>query len=821
MGSNRSMPQLDGLEFSDREKRKLRKFMFRSAQNEFSHRNVLDDSINSDGEAEESGYSSPKKVSVVASQQSPRSPKKPEESFKYLAVVPAGFNLAIYRKFKFKSKRTKLDRRVAVVLAIDAVQTFVELDDVIRSVRQQRAAAALEKAEAAKQRAAEMAAAAAERALAAAALVRESSSLKSKNGHIYVASNLSSKVDFDVCNRMAPTSAKLVTIAAPSSSYTSNIFPSVNDSDEPSELAARDSIISSEDMNMRPSDQSGGRDSFLSKSFIDEVSVFVEKTDEERQFEMEDEDMVDPDELPRMSEDAVFSAERVSGDCYFGEAEYCSLSVAENLDLYFRQQAFCPGHEPFLRWAASEGADCLPYETTAAKTRTPQPAERYVVSFSERVIDLSSATRKVRAVSASYESLSLTGMAEGLTDKALNQKLARRKSRGSIKAENLTAALAAMALEDLAEEVDPSHCPEEREVLIVLTNLNMYLIDRKSLSDPEVLFMHAPRPLLLGMHPLHSLWCCTIFFGFQRVVLSFSEQDPVEIAVDIANANHCNEVFDSRSSDGVEEVVVNPLKDVCLSREYMIVTRDKVRTYPIITRITAEVNALRQQLKAWLCSTHPSIATDAEQLFGNVRILNQDGQLLEALQYNSSFVVEKLHLGPQERFSCDVAHYQMVFQLTDSSSSHSQSSSNNGNRHSSRSYSSVRTSWGGDKAKKNGLGGLKEVKEMVLLPRTIIITETTFLLCVEDLTRNDVQLRIIDCARLKDLCKVTVTGAAGRKMLPERLPEHGFTLQFRSQSVFSSKRKWKFYTDSALVSSRLAEVCKSRIASGMDPNSGH
>jgi len=43
----------------------------------------------------------------------------------------------------------------------------------------------------------------------------------------------------------------------------------------------------------------------------------------------------------------------------------------------------------------------------------------------------------------------------------------------------------------------------------------------------------------------------------------------------------------------------------------------------------------------------------------------------------------------------------------------------------------------------------------VAVPRTLIFTPTTFLLCDEDLTCNNVQLTVLDSASVKDVNKVS------------------------------------------------------------------
>lgn len=103
---------------------------------------------------------------------------------------------------------------------------------------------------------------------------------------------------------------------------------------------------------------------------------------------------------------------------------------------------------------------------------------------------------------------------------------------------------------------------------------------------------------------------CTIYFGFQRCALGFFE-DPYQ-------------------SD------IRSVSDMMAA--YMIVTRDKSHTYPIITRMPQVANIQRNARKP--------------KALSNVRIENKDGQLLEQVTR---------YLG--NRGDNDINHYQMVYQV--------------------------------------------------------------------------------------------------------------------------------------------------------------
>lgn len=74
-------------------------------------------------------------------------------------------------------------------------------------------------------------------------------------------------------------------------------------------------------------------------------------------------------------------------------------------------------------------------------------------------------------------------------------------------------------------------------------------------------------------------------------------------------------------------------------QQYMIVTRDKAHTYPIITRLPQIANAIRGNLKP--------------VPLANVKIENKDAQLLEhVMKYISNMGTDN-----------DIVHYQMVYQV--------------------------------------------------------------------------------------------------------------------------------------------------------------
>jgi hypothetical protein len=516
--------------------------------------------------------------------------------------------------------------------------------------------------------------------------------------------------------------------------------------------------------------------------------------------------------------------------------------------LYFAQQVFAVDE----RWPHLQHPDGFPFEGKDKDTQ-PRP-ERFVVLFTERAIDLSSAAKEC-LVPTKYESLSTARPPDGPISPSTAP--LRRKSSSNLKVTSPTADPPTLTS---SQPVDPLHCPLESSVLLVLTDATFYLVAHSSVSERSVRFAQAPRPMVLCHHPLRHLSACTIFFGSQRFVLNFNV--PVSAPVPATPSLSVGAGIGS-SSDSVDSP--RQVEDeFYISQQYMIITRDKQRTFPIITRLTRLANACRQQqlqdarsltqlLQLSLGAASPSsssLSSSTEQVSVsdesvNVKIFNKDSQLLEVLQRCSQSLMERMHV---DSISCDILHYQMVYHLVKGSSAHSggggeemgavglrRSSTGTGDviglqRNNSlmgvsrASLSSMNGGGGGGGSKRSAQ------QQQQFLPRTVIVTETCILLCTEELNCNDVRLVVVDCARLKDLVKVSQSplvlnnsssagdgdrdGEEDKERLAASAAANGVTLLFRSANVFSSRRKWKLCTDSPLLSGRLAEECR-RLAKGL------
>lgn len=164
---------------------------------------------------------------------------------------------------------------------------------------------------------------------------------------------------------------------------------------------------------------------------------------------------------------------------------------------------------------------------------------------------------------------------------------------------------------------------------------------------------------------------CTIFFGFQRCLLGFAGEDQYKSLVNIAlvernniavqKSDSNNNLIESSRDNNTSGIVSSnsissmtsssgdgmgssSLLDAPLSGEeavyqYMILTRDKAKTYPIITGLPKAANAQR-------VAYHPI-------RLRNVKIDNSDFQLVETvMKYTAS-----------QGGDHDIVHYQMAFQV--------------------------------------------------------------------------------------------------------------------------------------------------------------
>ena len=757
MESNRYMPQLDGVDFTDKEKRKLRRVMFRSAINTRviqPNTNIIAEDDVEDTLKKDDSQPAVNGISIGNS----------NGNGKVSAPVPPPTmrSDSALKKYKFKVKRSVQNKKVAAVTEMNFEEPIVDLAEVVDFLQLQRESLVAEKIAAVRaKRETERAAVKEQKVLTPVTVP----TLHQKPAHTTTDSSKASRPPLHVV-RDDNNSEK---DSAP------RLFPSMIDSARSVEEGAVDS--SSKTIFDDTNDNSNA-------TAEDTVVVYIEKSEEE---------------LHDMSEDKPLDEDREGNmGSYRGDPIYRELLVIENMELYFREQVIRPGQLPYLHSTTD-----LDLEKNSKRLIN----ERYVTLFTEKIIPLDSNSRDQRSRSVSVGTYESFSPKRGSTEPQIPDMKAtrqRRKSGTGSKVDTENRVSSSVVDTDIYGPCSPP----ETKVLIVLTDVNVYIVEYGSVEEPSLTFSDAPMPLLISEHPIVRLFSCTTFFGSHRFMLSFTPEDPLIILTGSASSSS-DTTDDLNSSIRVEDA--DPLQ-AC---EYMVLTRDKTRTFSIITRLTHMANAARQQLSSLAVKERlPGREQDSVRL-PNVKMRNHDTPFLEAFQSVSVSIVEKLNLDPTETISFDVLHYQMVYQILDGHEDANSIISYNragimasaiGRNSSGRfSFVSTSTAQGKDRPSFWGRKSLTSVPH-TLVSRTIILTETSILLCAEELSCNDVRLVVIDCARTKDITQV-IQGAISEGAVGEAA--NGIILKFRAEKRFSTRRKWKLCTDSALLTLKLAEKCKS------------
>ncbi len=323
---------------------------------------------------------------------------------------------------------------------------------------------------------------------------------------------------------------------------------------------------------------------------------------------------------------------------YAGNAEYRRLRVAENLELYLKEQVFISQRgkqeELYLAWGCGQRL-----EEDDLRVRRSVDSEVFLASFVEIVLPCG----------------------PGNTDNAQKSDNSSPGGSGKKKRDKKNS-------KNVHGDLDGA---SERSVLIVLSTEVLYYVDID--ISPSVTFEEAPLLRVLRAHSLHALASCTVYFGFQRCMLEFS----------------------SAISPGEEGEAAYSFGD-SPCHQYMVITREKNRTHPIITKVPKAANAARTATSG----TNSLPGTE------NVQIYNRDSQLLDAVaEYAESKSQGKIKHDP------DVANYQMVHQI-----------------------------W----RKRPGASA----------PRSVVITSTLLLLCSENLHEQDVKLSVLDSSSVSDVSKL-------------------------------------------------------------------
>jgi len=282
---------------------------------------------------------------------------------------------------------------------------------------------------------------------------------------------------------------------------------------------------------------------------------------------------------------------------YVGDPDYRNLSVVENMDLYLREQVFNIKRPSGRNLYMKDGSE-------SGYTKCANRYEKYLAVFCEKVIDISTNT--------ALDFLSEEEKGAKGTDKEKG----KDKGKGN---------LGKNRRDQLPRQEEEWAAALEETIFLVLTDLNFYLV-RTDFGNNEM-FCDAPVPTVIRSHSLQTLSVCTIFFGFQRCILGFGAESQYTALVDEALSR-------SDEADGKEAV----LKGERVDFQYMVLTREKTRTYPLITRVPKAANVQRGAF-------HPIPLP-------NVKIDNKDFQLVERVMQFT------LSLGGDH----DIVHYQMCYQ---------------------------------------------------------------------------------------------------------------------------------------------------------------
>lgn len=442
------------------------------------------------------------------------------------------------------------------------------------------------------------------------------------------------------------------------SNGTSGASPPVNISESP-RAKLKKSTNSSEDVNngivriknSNPTNKIGVSNANNDKTEVQAISTIEEE---------EEEDI--PDNMTSRSTEVTFYDFGVSSSkkktvesksAYIGVIEYTNLSVSDNLELYFQEQVFrasrlndnstyirLPPQKSRFSGSFTENDDADD-EDEVIFIKPPSQPERCIALFYEKTVEVTpeavlsraSTINLIQAVSevspssvsnatlgsVSMKSNNSTGVKsnnEGGFGGGIEGDSSKSSSRYSSKEPS------AASSKDKDQNTEVSRPVQELKLIYVITDLKFYIVTFDKLTHASM-FGDAPIPILLRSHDIVTLMKCTIFFNFQRCILSFANTASV----------YNNESLIRKISDFGESTPTNENDHI----SYMLLTRNKSSTYAIITKVPTVANLARGAL---------------DKSLRNVRIENKDADLLDCVIRN----VSNLGLDP------DIIHYQMLYQ---------------------------------------------------------------------------------------------------------------------------------------------------------------
>jgi hypothetical protein len=287
---------------------------------------------------------------------------------------------------------------------------------------------------------------------------------------------------------------------------------------------------------------------------------------------------------------------------YTGSLEYEYLLVSENLEKYFMEQVFGnarPSREaPYMR---REHRETTRTDSNDSVSQSREPVWRnYGYSLD------SDNPLEILYVNIPYRPETLVSV---FRVKVLDLSDLDQRRGTSVREE-----------EDEALAIP-------QPLLFVLTDINLYVIVDNFFTN--AIFADAPLPVLRRIHPIDSLRSCIVYFGFQRCVFQFRDDD--------INPLH-RKKYDLLVPDTTITTTTTGGGQRQATTSYMIVTNDKALTSPLITTLPTVANLLRQERNL------PKVFRD-----------NSDSQFLDE--------VTRLIRTDTSTAETDIVYSQMIYQL--------------------------------------------------------------------------------------------------------------------------------------------------------------
>lgn len=332
-----------------------------------------------------------------------------------------------------------------------------------------------------------------------------------------------------------------------------------------------------------------------------------------------------------------------------------------------------------------------------------------------------------------------------------------------------------------------------KKMIFVLTDVNMYVVRNEFIR--ETIFGDAPVPVLYRLHPLETLRTCTIYFGFQRCSLHFHDMDvnvPSSVVPSVPVINWRKQghkhAFGSpmkNRSVGTESALwhCSPRYESMTVFVYMILTKEKIKTHPIISKVLAAANDIRDSSSSSLQfrpQPRVEIQNKDSQFLDQVALLVHTHDMLrgkggggkriaktrnKSISINQAIERDSPTIGesPQHVEAIDVIHSQLLSQVWRKKPNYSED-------------------------------------------RTLIITPLFFLLCKEDLEKQDVYLTLMDRVAIKDV----------HKLIEEENDRLAVTLVLSGSATNSSNkvtrsfatRKWRLRCSTRSQQEKVVEECR-------------